>query len=689
MPVNNSLFQSNTDLLAINENRYEGISPVNVDNVNDTISIDDNSITADKMKSGETLPVNISGNANTATTADTATTASDYAAEGGIADALAGKLGTTGNASDTTSTFTKDSDDTSDMASGSKLSAIFTAISNFFASLKALAFKDKASYNDLSSGVQSSLDKADTALQYNATSQSSGSYPLLTNDSGTGKYNSYITLDMASREILAGNSTPNLATPSAPYSNDITMRTVTSNVTYTPLYHKPTKDMYVLVINGGSAATSVIYGSSSSTSTKSLAPGYMVILLYTTSNETWSLVAEPALSDGTYPNMTVGTAQKLRASNSSTAELTYQRNSIADTGNLPDIPNITGSLLSTYISTYLDNEDTQILYNRNGRESLLLLSRGSSANYWGAIAASFNDNYLRIGHNSNDSANVFTKAWAGYSDTAGNTYVFNKDNPTNGKYYGLLNFTNYTGTMDRSYCGCMLSFCTRSNNTQNIKGIIVISPYEWDRTTIVAKTIIFDTYANINGTLPVFYVRYTGNKNSFQLWANITGPNTYIELSVLHSGPYSASTLTDTSDTQPSNSTVCGLSRNVIVGTESNTSPVVTTSSTTTPVYVKSDGSLGACGVTERPVNSGASASLYNNTTFLETSYSMNISNIVPSDTSKSHLLIIRNMSQGSVTITVQGSITHTIPGGRTAMFIWAASTSTPYWSAIGNLSFS
>ena len=36
---------------------------------------------------------------------------------------------------------------------------------NLVGALKALAFKDKASYNDLSSGVQSSLDKADSALQ--------------------------------------------------------------------------------------------------------------------------------------------------------------------------------------------------------------------------------------------------------------------------------------------------------------------------------------------------------------------------------------------------------------------------------------------------------------------------------------------------------------------------------------------
>jgi hypothetical protein len=147
-----------------------------------------------------------------------------------MSTALIGKVSTTGDASNTTSTFTKASGDTSSMTSGGKLSEIFTAISSFFASLKALAFKDKASYDDLSSGVQTSLGKADTAyqlpstgipstalasavqtslgkadsaLQYNSTSQSSGSYPLLVNDSGTGKYNSGITMDMATMVINA------------------------------------------------------------------------------------------------------------------------------------------------------------------------------------------------------------------------------------------------------------------------------------------------------------------------------------------------------------------------------------------------------------------------------------------------------------------------------------------------------
>lgn len=59
------------------------------------------------------------------------------------------KLGKTGDASNTTSTFTKAGGDSSSITSGSKLSAIFTAISSFFASLKSLAFKDKVSTGDI------------------------------------------------------------------------------------------------------------------------------------------------------------------------------------------------------------------------------------------------------------------------------------------------------------------------------------------------------------------------------------------------------------------------------------------------------------------------------------------------------------------------------------------------------------
>lgn len=55
--------------------------------------------------------------------------------------------------------------------SNESMTTILGKIKKWFTDLKALAFKDTVSYNDLSSVVRSSLDKADTALQ------SSGSYP--------------------------------------------------------------------------------------------------------------------------------------------------------------------------------------------------------------------------------------------------------------------------------------------------------------------------------------------------------------------------------------------------------------------------------------------------------------------------------------------------------------------------------
>lgn len=126
------------------------------------------------------------------------------------------KLDKTGDASNTTSAFTKVSGDTSTMTSGSKLSAIFGAISSFFASLKALAFKDTVSDSDISgtisdnhiasastwngkyalpnggipktdlaSAVQTSLDKADTALQSHQTVDQNFSTPSSTNPVST------------------------------------------------------------------------------------------------------------------------------------------------------------------------------------------------------------------------------------------------------------------------------------------------------------------------------------------------------------------------------------------------------------------------------------------------------------------------------------------------------------------------
>ena len=71
-------------------------------------------------------------------------------------NALNKKLDKTGDASNTTASFTKNSGDTSSMTSSKNLSTIFTAISSFFASLKALAFKDKVSDSDINGTISDS-----------------------------------------------------------------------------------------------------------------------------------------------------------------------------------------------------------------------------------------------------------------------------------------------------------------------------------------------------------------------------------------------------------------------------------------------------------------------------------------------------------------------------------------------------
>lgn len=88
---------------------------------------------------------------------------------------LDGKVNTTGNASNTTSTFTKASGDTSTMTSGGKLSAIFTAISSFFASLKAAAFMDVATNGESSS---SKVVRSDDSRLSNARAAADSSVSL-------------------------------------------------------------------------------------------------------------------------------------------------------------------------------------------------------------------------------------------------------------------------------------------------------------------------------------------------------------------------------------------------------------------------------------------------------------------------------------------------------------------------------
>ena len=81
-----------------------------------------------------------------------------------IRTALNGKLDKTGNGSNVTAAFTA-ATTRANIATGEKLSVLFGKIAKWFADLGTLAFKSTVAKSDLASDVQTSLGKADSALQ--------------------------------------------------------------------------------------------------------------------------------------------------------------------------------------------------------------------------------------------------------------------------------------------------------------------------------------------------------------------------------------------------------------------------------------------------------------------------------------------------------------------------------------------
>ena len=77
---------------------------------------------------------------------------------------ISGKLDKTGDGSNVTAAFTAAST-RANIATGEKLSVLFGKIAKWFADLGSLAFKSKVAKSDLASDVQTSLGKADSALQ--------------------------------------------------------------------------------------------------------------------------------------------------------------------------------------------------------------------------------------------------------------------------------------------------------------------------------------------------------------------------------------------------------------------------------------------------------------------------------------------------------------------------------------------
>ena len=83
---------------------------------------------------------------------------------GGVYSALSNKLDKTSDGSNVTAAFTA-ATTRANIATGEKLSVLFGKIAKWFAELGSLAFKSTVAKSDLASDVQTSLGKADSALQ--------------------------------------------------------------------------------------------------------------------------------------------------------------------------------------------------------------------------------------------------------------------------------------------------------------------------------------------------------------------------------------------------------------------------------------------------------------------------------------------------------------------------------------------
>lgn len=83
---------------------------------------------------------------------------------GGVYSSLAGKLDKTGDGSNVTAAFTATST-RANIVTGEKLSVLFGKVAKWLSDLGSLAFKATVAKSDLASDVQTSLGKADSALQ--------------------------------------------------------------------------------------------------------------------------------------------------------------------------------------------------------------------------------------------------------------------------------------------------------------------------------------------------------------------------------------------------------------------------------------------------------------------------------------------------------------------------------------------
>ncbi len=118
----------------------------------------------------------------------TPTDVNEIAAEAAKKVDVSGKLDKTGDGSNVTAAFTAAST-RANIATGEKLSVLFGKIAKWFADLGSLAFKSTVAKSDLASDVQTSLGKADSALQsapVTSVNSKTGAVSLAKGDVGLG-----------------------------------------------------------------------------------------------------------------------------------------------------------------------------------------------------------------------------------------------------------------------------------------------------------------------------------------------------------------------------------------------------------------------------------------------------------------------------------------------------------------------
>jgi hypothetical protein len=147
----------------------------------------------------------------------------EIAAEAAKKVDISGKLDKTGDGSNVTAAFTA-AETRTNIATGEKLSILLGKIAKWLGDLKALAFKDKVAKTDLADDVQTSLGKADSALQ---------SAPVTSVNGKTGAVTISVPTVPSTTSLIKGNGSGGLvaATRGSDYiaSGNITKQTLVAS----------------------------------------------------------------------------------------------------------------------------------------------------------------------------------------------------------------------------------------------------------------------------------------------------------------------------------------------------------------------------------------------------------------------------------------------------------------------------